>query len=80
MTYREFKQHSVRQQIYLIHQNAHFLTIIKAGDLVTRLYALDNFYVEYQYDIVSLQVYIEAFTDTNKLAAYLDDVILPTLT
>nr|WKN37640.1 hypothetical protein K4G66_02825 [Tunicatimonas sp. TK19036] len=79
MTYRDFKQHSVRQQIYLIHQRAHFLTITKAGDLVTRLYALDKFYVEYQYDIVSLEVYINAFEDTNKLAGYLDEVILPTL-
>lgn len=77
MTYREFKQHSIRQQIYLIHQRAHFLTISKNGDLVTRLYALDKFYVEYQYDIVSLDVYIDAFADTSKLEAYLDEVILP---
>ena len=79
MTYQEFKQHSLRRQIYMIHQRAHFLTITKAGDLVNRLYALDNFYVEYQYDIVSLEVYINAFEDTNKLAAYLDEVTLPTL-
>ena len=79
MTYREFKAHSPRQQIYLIHQYAHFLTIVKSGDLVIRLYAIDKFYVEYQYDIVTLEVSIEAFADTNKLAPYLDDVTLPTL-
>ncbi|MEQ9437608.1 MAG: hypothetical protein RIG62_01125 [Cyclobacteriaceae bacterium] len=79
MTYQEFKNHPAREQIYLIHQHAHFLTIVKTGDLIIRLYAIDKFYVEYQYDIVTLQVYINAFDDTNKLSIYLDEVVLPTL-
>ncbi|MGD1893600.1 MAG: hypothetical protein ACFB15_23780 [Cyclobacteriaceae bacterium] len=77
MTYQDFKNCSVRLQIYAIHQYAHFITLTTIGDCITRLYALDNFYVEYKYNITTLQVSVDAFSDTNKLAVYLDQVELP---
>ncbi|MEM6840869.1 MAG: hypothetical protein AAF632_01480 [Bacteroidota bacterium] len=77
MTYQDFKEYSIRQQIYAIHQYAHFLTLTTVGDCITRLYALDDFYVEYKYNITTLQVSVDAFKDTDNLTSYLDEFSLP---
>lgn len=77
MTYQDFKKYSVRQQIYAIHQYAHYITLTTVGDCITRLYALDNFYVEYKYNITTLQISVNAFIDTDKLESYLSEVTLP---
>ncbi|WKN44680.1 hypothetical protein [Tunicatimonas pelagia] len=76
MTHQDFKKYSVRQQIYTIHQYAHFLTLTTIGDCITRLYALDDFYVEYRYNITTLQVSVDAFKDTDRLSSFLSEVDL----
>ena len=79
MTHQDFKKYSIRQQVYTIHQYAHFLTLTTIGDCIIRLYELDGFFVEYKYNITTLQVSVDAFKDTDRLSLFLEEVDLSSI-
>jgi len=77
MSRQEFQLLSYYQKISCLQHQGTFITVLKEHDYILKLYAIGNFFVELQYDVVRKSVEINLLNSTGKLAYYLVDLEIP---